>query len=130
MPASPISAILNADGKDALAPAPVLPASDGGRVALQVLASLQLDDQEGRMFANLVGISRTGMLVETAHVIAESTTVTLMFFLPGTRDRLAIRGVVRESVAAAEQRYLIGFVEMPEATRSIIDAFLGLRSQR
>ncbi len=88
---------------------------------------VQVQCGESSAIAQLRSLSRLGALLEGGEPHAIGTRVDLTLELPGTGEKLHIKGqVIRATPSTAGYGVAIHFAPMPPATMARIDAFVAL----
>lgn len=97
------------------------------RVALQVLAALELEGSTERRLGNTIHLGESGMLLEVDQPLALGEGLRVHFFLPSTSapaERLSVTAVVRNVSNQGQLHYGIEFVELDATTAARIAFFV------
>jgi CheY-like chemotaxis protein len=73
---------------------------------------------------NALNVSEDGMLLESARPLAVGATGRLLFFLPGTSERLVLQGVVRMAVDEVRLWFAIELVDLAPQHRALIRRYV------
>lgn len=98
------------------------------RVQLSVLVKLEMPNVDPAlfrsMFATSLDLSAQGVRLEAQHPLPIGTVLKMNMVLPGTGQRLGVRGVVRHEVDADLMHYGLEFQDVDPDTRALLDSFL------
>ena len=71
-----------------------------------------------------LNLSEDGMLIESARPLAVGATGRLLFFLPGSNERLALQGIVRTAVDEVRLWFAIELVDLAPQHRALIRRYV------
>jgi len=104
------------------------------RKELRTLVKLELriEKEDGFLLGHSVNISKSGMLVQTSHVLAPEANVFLRFYLQHDPEPMKVESqIVRAEFTGGMPRYGVRFVAMAAAHRERLERFLDkLRTAR
>lgn len=102
------------------------------RVPLEALVQLEgfgLPARSEDTLATSVNINEHGMLLEASSQLEVSSLGELLFFLPGSSDRLQVQAEVRMAVDEVRLHYAVEFVKPSDAMREAIARFARERGE-
>lgn len=73
---------------------------------------------------NALNVSEDGMLLESARPLAVGATGRLLFFLPGSSERLVLQGVVRMAVDEVRLWFAIELIDLAPQHRALIRRYV------
>lgn len=73
---------------------------------------------------NALNVSEDGMLIESARPLAVGATGRLLFFLPGSNERLVLQGIVRTAVDEVRLWFAIELVDLAPQHRALIRRYV------
>ena len=73
---------------------------------------------------NALNVSEDGMLLESARPLAVGATGRLLFFLPGSNQRLVLQGVVRMAVDEVRLWFAIELIDLAPQHRALIRRYV------
>lgn len=101
------------------------------RVPLDVLVHTEGFDAGGSAIdsslCNALAVSEEGMMVEASRQLGVGTRGRLLFFLPGTEERLNLDSKVRVAVDEVRLIYVIEFVDLPPQHRTLIRRYVAAK---
>lgn len=71
-----------------------------------------------------LNVSEDGMLIESARPLAVGATGRLVFFLPGSTERLMLQGIVRTAVDEVRMWFAIELVDLAPQHRALIRRYV------
>lgn len=71
-----------------------------------------------------LNVSEDGMLIESARPLAVGATGRLLFFLPGSNERLVLQGIVRTAVDEVRLWFAIELVDLAPQHRALIRRYV------
>lgn len=71
-----------------------------------------------------INVSEDGMLLESSRPLAVGAAGTLLFFLPGVNERIALRGIVRAAVDEVRLLFAIELVDLAPHHRKLIRRYV------
>ncbi len=74
-----------------------------------------------------INVSEDGMLLESSRPLAVGAAGTLLFFLPGVAERIALRGIVRAAVDEVRLLFAIELVDLAPHHRKLIRRYVEMR---
>ena len=102
------------------------------RVPLEALVQLEgfgLPVKSEDTLATSVNINEHGMLLEASSQLEVNSLGELLFFLPGSSDRLQVQAEVRMAVDEVRLHYAVEFVTPSDAMREAIARFARERGE-
>ncbi len=105
------------------------------RKELRTLVKLELNIEKKQLellLGNSINVSKSGMLVQTSHILEPEAAVTLRFFLQHDPEPMQVESrVVRAEFAGGAPRYGMRFVRMAASHREKLEQFIDhLRAAR
>jgi CheY-like chemotaxis protein len=71
-----------------------------------------------------LNLSEDGILIESARPLAVGATGRLVFFLPGSNERLTLQGIVRTAVDEVRLWFAIELIDLPPQHRALIRRYV------
>jgi CheY-like chemotaxis protein len=77
-----------------------------------------------------INVSEDGMLLESSRPLAVGASGTLLFFLPGVSERIALRGIVRAAVDEVRLLFAIELIDLAPHHRKLIRRYVEITQKR